>query len=133
MHLPVDHRVALDPESGGSAHDTLGDSIDAGWSGVDIGPRTEQAFSEALRPCRCILWNGPLGWFERGFSHGTRAVAEAAVGTGAFTVAGGGDTAAALKQLDLAQRFSHLSTGGGATLEFLSGKALPGLQCLNDC
>jgi phosphoglycerate kinase len=133
LHLPVDHRVALDPKSGGSAHDTLGESIDAGWSGVDIGPRTEQAFSEVLRPCRCILWNGPLGWFEKGFSHGTRAVAEAAVGTGAFTVAGGGDTAAALKQLDLAQRFSHLSTGGGATLEFLSGKALPGLQCLNDC
>jgi phosphoglycerate kinase len=132
LHLPVDHRVVLLTGVGGVTNDTLSESIDLGWVGVDIGPRTERAFSEVLRGCRCILWNGPLGWFEKGYAHGTRAVAEAAVSAGAFTVAGGGDTAAVLNELEIADRFSHLSTGGGACLEFLSGKTLPGLQCLND-
>jgi phosphoglycerate kinase len=132
LHLPVDHRVVPDGKMGEPARDTRSDAIEAGWVGVDIGPSTERAFAEVLRDCRCILWNGPLGWFENGFVSGTRAVAEAATSSGAFTVAGGGDTAAALHSLGLAGRFSHLSTGGGAALEFLSGQALPGLQSLND-
>ena len=132
LHLPVDHRVVPDGKMGEPARDTRSDAIEAGWVGVDIGPSTERAFAEVLRGCRCILWNGPLGWFENGFVSGTRAVAEAATSSGAFTVAGGGDTAAALHGLGLAGRFSHLSTGGGAALEFLSGQALPGLQSLND-
>jgi len=132
IHLPVDHRVVRSGGTGPSS-DTPNERIDPGWVGVDIGPRTEQAFSEVLRGCHCILWNGPLGWFEKGFSSGTRTVAESAVAGNAFTVAGGGDTAAVLNQLGLASRFSHLSTGGGAALEFLSGGVLPGIQSLNDC
>ncbi len=130
LHLPVDHRVTRSGSAESSQ--TSGERIEPGWAGVDIGPRTEAAFAEVVRGCRCILWNGPLGWFEKGFSTGTRVVAEAAVSGSAFTVAGGGDTAAVLNALGIAGRFSHLSTGGGAALEFLSGKTLPGLQSLND-
>lgn len=132
LHLPVDHRVVRDAGAGAPARETANEAIEPGCVGVDIGPRTEKAFAEVLRGCRCILWNGPLGWFEKGYDSGTRTVAEAAVSGSAFTVAGGGDTAAVLNQLGLARRFSHLSTGGGAALEFLSGKTLPGLQSLND-
>ncbi len=132
LHLPVDHRVVRDPRSKEPSRSTDSEAIEAGWAAVDIGPRTEQRFAEALRDCRCVLWNGPLGFFERGELAGSRAIAEAAVSGKAFTVAGGGDTAALLHALGIAGRFSHLSTAGGAAIEFLSGKTLPGVQALSD-
>lgn len=132
LHLPVDHRVVKDPKSQETATDTRSEVIDEGFAAVDIGPRTEKLFADALSDCRCILWNGPLGLFEAGHVAGSRAVAEAVVSSGAFSVAGGGDTAAVLHALDMADKFSHLSTGGGASIEFLSGRTLPGIQALND-
>jgi phosphoglycerate kinase len=132
LHLPADHRVVKDVRSDEPARVTASEAIDAGLAAIDIGPRTEQIYAGILGDCRCILWNGPLGFFERGHLSGSRAVAEAALASGAFTVAGGGDTAAVLHALGVAEGFSHLSTGGGASIEFLSGKTLPGVQVLND-
>ncbi len=132
LHLPVDHRVVRDTKSHEPATDTRSEAIDDGYAAVDIGPHTEKLFADALSDCRCVLWNGPLGFFEGGHVAGSRAVAEAVVSCGAFSVAGGGDTAALLHTLDMAGKFSHLSTGGGASIEFLSGKTLPGIQALND-
>jgi phosphoglycerate kinase len=104
--------------------------------GVDIGPRTASRFAEEIVAARTVLWNGPMGIFEiDAYSRGTRAVAEAiarATGRGAYTVAGGGDSAAALKQLELTDGVSHLSTGGGASLELLEGKELPGISVLRN-
>ncbi|MEE8537045.1 MAG: phosphoglycerate kinase [Acidobacteriota bacterium] len=132
LHLPVDHRVVKDPKLHEPAMDTRSEAIGDGYAAVDIGPRTEKLFADVLSNCRCVLWNGPLGFFEGGYVSGSRAVAEAVIASGAFSVAGGGDTAAVLHALDLAGKFSHLSTGGGASLEFLCGKTLPGIQALND-
>jgi phosphoglycerate kinase len=104
--------------------------------GVDIGPRTREAFAEVISEARTVSWNGPMGIFEiDAFSKGTLAIAEAvarATKNGAFTVAGGGDTAAALKSFEMTDSVSHLSTGGGASLELLEGRDLPGVRVLRD-
>jgi phosphoglycerate kinase len=131
--LPVDVVAAEGPEAG-APHDVvplegIGDRI-----GVDIGPRSAARFAGVISGARTVLWNGPMGIFEiEEYSHGTRAVAaaiEGATRAGAFTVAGGGDSAAALKDLGMTDAVSHLSTGGGAALELLEGKELPGLRAL---
>jgi phosphoglycerate kinase len=103
------------------------------WYIVDIGPKTRALFAHTLSTCRTVLWNGPMGIFELPpFAEGTRAVAQAIAESGAVSVVGGGDSVAALEELGLAGRMTHVSTGGGASLEFLEGKTLPGVAALND-
>ena len=109
------------------------DKIPAGWQGCDIGPRTSLQFADELKDAKTILWNGPLGICEvEKFSIGTEKAAEAIASTKATSIVGGGDSVAAIKKLHLEDNFTHISTGGGASLELLEGKALPGLVCLND-
>lgn len=111
----------------------FGTDLPAGWAGLDIGPRTAAAFAEVIASARTVFWNGPMGLFEdRRFREGTRAVARAVSTSPAFTVVGGGDSAAALRGFGLARTVGHLSTGGGASLEFLERGDLPGLAALRD-
>lgn len=127
--LPTDHVVS--PSADGSGESKIVQSIPAGWMGVDIGPETAKRYAEATRSARTILWNGPMGIFEvDAFAHGTERVARAVAEAGAMTVIGGGDSLAAIAQLGIGHRIDHLSTGGGASLEFVQGVTLPGVAAL---
>jgi len=107
--------------------------IPSGWAIVDIGPKTQALYTHTLATCKTVLWNGPMGVFEMApFAQGTRAVAQAIADSGATSVVGGGDSVAAVEQLGLTDRMSHVSTGGGAALEFLEGRILPGVAALDD-
>jgi len=129
VHLPVDHIVA--EEFSADAPPATVTSIDDGWMGLDIGPQTLAAWAEVLGRCQTILWNGPMGVFEwDSFAGGTRGVAEAMAASDGFTVVGGGDSAAAVAKFGLSDRMTHVSTGGGASLEFLEHGDLPGLRAL---
>jgi phosphoglycerate kinase len=129
--LPQDHVVVAELQAGAPSAVTSGREIPPDRLGVDIGPQSIASFRAALQPARTILWNGPMGVFEiPPFDRGTRAVAEAVAATPSFSVAGGGDTVAALSQAGLAEKISHISTGGGASLEFLEAGDLPGLAAL---
>ncbi|MGG1518778.1 phosphoglycerate kinase [Paenibacillus oryzisoli] len=109
------------------------DGIPADWEGIDIGPKTRELYADVIAKSKLVVWNGPMGVFEiEPFSHGTRAVAEACANTEGYTVIGGGDSAAATEKFHLADKMNHMSTGGGASLEFMEGKALPGVVALND-
>jgi phosphoglycerate kinase len=134
--LPTDAVVAPSLEQGSAAHEVARNAIPAVEAMFDIGRRSEQAFAEIISAARTVVWNGPMGVFETPpFDHGTQAVAQAlAVATdrGATTIVGGGDSAAAVAKLGLDARISHVSTGGGASLEFLEGKTLPGVAALDD-
>jgi len=131
--LPVDALCALKMEPGQKTRVFPVDRVEPGWRILDIGPQTRQLFAERLHGAGTIVWNGPVGVFEiPEFSEGTRAVAEAVAASSAFSLVGGGDTAAAVEQMGLKERFSHVSTGGGATLEYLEGKELPGVAVLKE-
>ena len=131
--IPVDNKVGLEykPDTGYKVVDS--DSIPEGWMGLDIGPKTEALFANALQGAKTVVWNGPMGVSEwENFSSGTLAVAKAVADSGAISIIGGGDSAAAIEKLGLADKMTHISTGGGASLKFLEGKELPGIACLED-
>jgi phosphoglycerate kinase len=134
ISLPIDHVVAREPK-GGIPTEVV-ESIGEGQLGLDIGPRTSAKYAEKIIGAQTVFWNGPMGMFEiKEYEAGTRAVADAlvqATARGARTVVGGGDSAAAIAQFGLAAKVSHVSTGGGASLEFLEGRDLPGLKILDE-
>jgi phosphoglycerate kinase len=129
--LPTDVVIAREVSEDAEARTVPASGIEPGWKGLDIGPATAEAFAAAIRQARTVFWNGPMGVFELApFAAGTRAVAEAVASADGYTVVGGGDSAAALAQLGLADKVDHLSTGGGASLELLEGKTLPGVAAI---
>jgi phosphoglycerate kinase len=128
--LPVDHRASTSPK-GDAPVQSVGESIPAGLVGVDIGSETERAYAAEVMKARTVFWNGPMGIFEvAAFSHGTMAMVDALVQSSALTIVGGGDSVAAVMQSGKADKISHISTGGGASLEFLEGRTLPGIAAL---
>ena len=130
--LPVDHRIA-DGFKDVEAKVTEDQNIPAGYMGLDIGPKTEDLYAEAIKDAKTVIWNGPMGVFEfENFNKGTIAVAKAMADADATTVIGGGDSAAAVNIFGFGDKMTHISTGGGASLEFLEGKTLPGIAALND-
>jgi phosphoglycerate kinase len=129
--LPIDHVVAQEIKEGAPFQTTSGKDIPSGWMGLDIGPKTLDQFTAALQGAGTALWNGPLGVFEISpFDRGTLGMAKALSELKAWTVVGGGDSLAAVKLSGVEGKIGHLSTGGGATLEYLEGKVLPGLKAL---
>jgi phosphoglycerate kinase len=133
LHLPVDLVVA-DRFAADAVHRVIPvDGMSAPWQALDIGPETVKRFTAVIKAARFILWNGPMGVFEfDAFAMGTRAIAEALAESSATTIVGGGDSAAAVRQAGLMDSMSHVSTGGGASLEFLEGKTLPGVAALEN-
>ena len=131
--LPVD-AVAADAFSNDANTQVVAQNeIPEGWMGLDIGPKTAEMFADAVKSAKTVVWNGPMGCFEMPkFADGTKAVAEALANTDAVTIIGGGDSAAAVNQLGYGDKMTHISTGGGASLEFLEGKELPGVAAAND-
>ena len=131
--LPADNKVGreYDPNTESMVVDS--DDIPDGWMGLDIGPATQKMFADAIKGAGTVVWNGPMGVSEwDNFAEGTIAVAKAVADSGAISIIGGGDSAAAVQKLGFADMMTHISTGGGASLEFLEGKELPGIAALND-
>lgn len=131
--LPED-TVAADKFAADAGYKTVpSDAIPAGWLGMDIGEKAAAAFAQTIKAAKTVIWNGPMGVFEfPAFAAGTKAVAQACAECEGTTIIGGGDSAAAVKKLGYADKMTHISTGGGASLEFLEGKELPGVAALND-
>jgi phosphoglycerate kinase len=131
--LPVDTVVGLEFDPNTAFKNVPSNEIPEGWMGLDIGEKTRTLFAEAVKGSGTVIWNGPMGVSEwDNFAKGTIAVATAVAESGAISIIGGGDSAAAVKKLGFESKMSHVSTGGGASLEFLEGKELPGIACLND-
>jgi phosphoglycerate kinase len=131
--LPVDNVIADKFDADAEAIITAGVDIPDGYMGLDIGPKTIEIFAAAVKNAKTVIWNGPVGVFEfEKFAAGTKAIAKALSETDAVTIIGGGDSAAAVNQLGYGDKMTHISTGGGASLEFLEGKELPGIAVLND-
>ena len=134
LYLPVDTVIAQEFKADAESKVCETMAIPDGWEGLDIGPKTAELFAGVIKTAKTVIWNGPMGVFEfPKFAVGTKAVAQAlADNPEAITIIGGGDSAAAIEQLGYADKVTHISTGGGASLEFLEGKVLPGIACLND-
>ena len=131
--LPIDTVVAKDFANDAESKVVPEGGIQAGWQGLDIGPKTIELFSDAVKSAKTVVWNGPMGVFEmENFAKGTNAIAQVLAQIDATTVIGGGDSVAAVNQAGLGDKMSHISTGGGASLEFLEGKELPGIAALQD-
>jgi phosphoglycerate kinase len=130
--LPVDVVVAKEISDTAETRIVAADAIEDDWKGLDIGPVSAGIFTEKLAPAKTVFWNGPMGVFEVApFAEGTRAVAQAVAAVDGLSIVGGGDSAAAVRALGLDESsFGHISTGGGASLEYLEGKTLPGLAAL---
>ncbi|MCS0788242.1 phosphoglycerate kinase [Cytobacillus firmus] len=134
FYMPVDVVVADDFSEDANIKTVAIEEIPSDWEALDIGPKSREIYSDVIQNSKLVIWNGPMGVFElKKFAGGTRAVAEAlAEANDTYSVIGGGDSAAAVEKFHLADRMSHISTGGGASLEFMEGKALPGVVALND-
>ena len=133
MLLPVDTVVGKEFKEDTEYMTVDSSAIPEGWQGLDIGPKSVELFSDAIKNAETVVWNGPMGVFEfEAFAVGTKAVAKAVAESGAISIIGGGDSAAAVEQLGFADKMTHISTGGGASLEFLEGLELPGIAALND-
>ena len=131
--LPVDNIIGREYKEDTPCMAIYSDSIPDGWMGLDIGPKTQELFSKTLIGAGTVIWNGPMGVSEwKNFAAGTETVAKAVAESGAISIIGGGDSAAAVEKLGFADKMTHVSTGGGASLEFLEGKTLPGIACLLD-
>ncbi len=131
--IPIDNRAGKEYKADTECLVVNSDDIPDGWMGLDIGPKTEELFANAIKGSGTVIWNGPMGVSEwENFASGTVAVATAVADSGAISIIGGGDSAAAVKKLGFADKMSHISTGGGASLEYLEGKELPGIVALND-
>ena len=129
--IPVDNVVGMEykPDTEHKVVDS--DKIPDGWMGLDIGPKTAELFSDAVKGAGTVVWNGPMGVSEwENFAAGTIAVAKAVAESGAISIIGGGDSAAAVEKLGFAEKMTHISTGGGASLEYLEGKELPGIAVI---
>lgn len=132
LRLPVDQRLGRDFSADTETQDLDGVDVPDGWMGLDVGPQTAAAYAEVIAGAGTVFWNGPMGAFELApFEPGTRTVAEAVAASPGITVVGGGDSAAALAQFGLVDEVDHVSTGGGASLELIEGKALPGVEALS--
>jgi phosphoglycerate kinase len=133
LELPSDHVAAAAFQADAERRTLPARELPDGWMGLDIGPATARAYAERVRGAKLALWNGPMGVFEmEPFAAGTLAMARALAECDGTTIVGGGDSVAAVTQMGLAERIDHVSTGGGASLEFLGGEPLPGVACLDD-
>jgi phosphoglycerate kinase len=133
LRLPIDHVVAAAFDAGAERQTLPASDVPEGWMGLDIGPATATAFADESARAALVLWNGPMGVFEmEPFAEGTLKIAKALAASDGTSIVGGGDSVAAVKRMGLADRIDHVSTGGGASLEFLSGDPLPGVACLSD-
>ena len=131
--LPVDNVVATEFNNDAESKVVNSNEIPEGWEGLDIGPKTRELFGEEIKNAKLVVWNGPMGVFEMpNFANGTKAIADYMSQCEGTTIIGGGDSAAAVEQLGFADKMTHISTGGGASLELLEGKVLPGVAALND-
>ena len=131
--IPVDNKVGKEYDENTEAKIVSSDDIPDGWMGLDIGPKTQEVFADAIKGAGTVIWNGPMGVSEwDNFAAGTISVAKAVADSGAISIIGGGDSVAAATKLGFADKMSHISTGGGASLEFLEGKDLPGICALQD-
>ena len=131
--IPVDNKVGKEYDENTESKIVSSDEIPVGWMGLDIGPETQKLFADAIKGAGTVIWNGPMGVSEwENFASGTISIAKAVADSGAISIIGGGDSVAAVTKLGFADKMSHISTGGGASLEYLEGKELPGIAALND-
>ena len=131
LYLPIDAVIADDFSKDANTKVVDIDEIPSDWMGLDIGPKTAELYADVIKDSKLIIWNGPMGVFEmEAFAKGTKGVADAMAETDGYTIIGGGDSAAAVEKFDVADKMDHISTGGGASLEFMEGKDLPGVICI---